>query len=676
MAAFQIKDKFVPMGLTFDDMAMSDDNSQAIQPDEVSLQTALTDSLKLNIPLLSAAMDTVTEAKFAVAIAQFGGLGVIHKNMTIAAQAEEVAKVKQTPVDLTKTPSAAVDDKGRLLVAGAVGVTNDTVDRAKAMVDAGVDAIILDSAHGHSEGVLRKVSEVRAAFPKLNIIAGNIATESGAAALYDAGADVVKIGIGPGSICTTRVVAGIGVPQLSAIRDAAKEAKRRGKTIIADGGAKTPDDILKAITMGGNAVMLGSMFSGTKETPGEVFEENGQQFKFYRGMGSIAAMENGSKDRYFQGEVNEAKKMVPEGIEARVAYKGELKDVLQPILSHLVAGFAKMGAHTVQEAIAHASSIYKTTKTYDYQEALVKGAADLKHHGLGYDETLLVPAASNVLPHKVNLDTTIGQMNLTNPLLASDLTDNKVVEVATAMSQSGGLGIVTAMEFVSDQIAAIEDIRANKEVKNLAAEVWLAGDHIDRISALADSDADAVVLYLPEAFDESVLVDIKTAKKLLAGKTLIVGAVEDPAIAKKMAEAGADGIIAGRANDSVWPDDAHFPFLTTVMTLAEVLADTKTAVIAQGGIHYSGDVVKAIAAGADAVMVSDYLVKEEVPADAIFQIDGGLRAGMGYTGSHDVSELKADAQFVQITDNGLKESHPHDVEITKKAPNYVEQERK
>ena len=675
MAAFQIKNKFVPMGLTFDDMAMSDEKSQAIKPSEVSLKTTLTETLKLNIPLLSAAMDTVTEAPFAIALAQFGGLGVIHKNMTIDAQAKEVAKVKQTAVDLKKTPMAAVDANGSLLVAGAVGVTNDTVDRAKAMVDAGVDAIILDSAHGHSEGVLRKVSEVRAAFPKLNIIAGNIATESGAAALYDAGADVVKIGIGPGSICTTRVVAGIGVPQLSAIRDAAKEAKRRGKAIIADGGAKTANDILKAIAMGGNAVMLGSMFSGTKETPGDVFEDQGQKFKFYRGMGSIAAMENGSKDRYFQGEVNEAKKMVPEGIEARVAYKGELKDILLPILKHLTDGFAKMGAHTVTEAIAHASSIYKTTKTYDYQAAIVSGTSDIKQHGLGYDETLLVPAASNVLPHKVVLDTTIGQMHLSNPLLASDLTDNKVVEVATAMSQSGGLGIVTAMEFVSDQIAAIEDIRSDNEVKNLAAEVWLAGDHIDRITALADSDADAVILYLPQAVDESTLEDIKTAKKLLSGKTLIVGAIENPEIAKQVAAAGADGIIAGRANDSVWPDDAHYPFLTTVMHVAAALDGSQTAVIAQGGIHYSGDVVKAIAAGADAVMVSVYLVKEEVPADAIFQIDGGLRAGMGYTGSQDVAQLKADAQFVQITDNGLKESHPHDVEITKKAPNYVEQER-
>lgn len=370
MAEFKIKNKFVPMGLTFDDMKMVAPKQDEISVDAVSLETELTPTLKLKIPLLSAAMDTVTEANFAITLAQFGGLGVVHKNMTIADQAGEIKKVKEHQVDLNQFPNAALDAKGRLIVAGAVGVTNDTVDRAGAMVDAGADAIILDSAHGQSEGVLRKVREVKDAFPNVNIIAGNIATEGAASDLYDAGADVVKVGIGPGSICTTRVVAGIGVPQLSAIRDAAKEAKRRGKAIIADGGAKTPDDIMKAIAMGGNAVMLGSMFSGTKETPGEVFEDNGQKFKFYRGMGSIAAMENGSKDRYFQGEVNEAKKMVPEGIEARVAYKGTLADILMPILDHLRKEMAEMGVHNVQEAIDQAENVEKTTDVFDYQASL------------------------------------------------------------------------------------------------------------------------------------------------------------------------------------------------------------------------------------------------------------------------------------------------------------------
>ncbi|MDF7626541.1 IMP dehydrogenase [Lactobacillaceae bacterium L1_55_11] len=369
MSKFSIKNKFVPMGLTFEDVDVVKGGSAKVKASDVDLSVSLTPSLSLKIPLLSAAMDTVTDANFATALAQFGGLGVIHKNMTIDEQAQEVAKVKAITPDTAKYPQAAVDQNGHLLVAGAVGVTNDTVKRVSAMVATGVDAIVLDSAHGHSEGVLRKVSEVREAFPDLNIIAGNIATRAGAAALYDAGADVVKVGIGPGSICTTRVVAGIGVPQLSAIRDAAQEAKARGKKIIADGGAKTAEDILKAIAMGGNAVMLGSMFSGTAETPGEVFSENGHKYKVYRGMGSIAAMENGSKDRYFQGEVNESKKMVPEGIEARVAYKGTLADILTDIISHLKENMAALGAQDIDEVI-RLNDVKRSTKAFDYQASI------------------------------------------------------------------------------------------------------------------------------------------------------------------------------------------------------------------------------------------------------------------------------------------------------------------
>lgn len=369
MATFRIKNKFIPMGLTFEDMAIVPQPSGAIDPQTVDITTSLTPTLKLNIPLLSAAMDTVTEAPFAQALAQFGGLGVIHKNMTIDQQADQIRQVKQANFDANTYPQAAVDAQGHLLVAGAVGVTNDTVKRVAAMAEAGADAIVLDSAHGHSEGVLRKVQEVRQAFPKLNIIAGNIATQAGAAALYDAGADVVKVGIGPGSICTTRIVAGIGVPQLSAIRDAAKEAKKRGKAIIADGGAKTADDVMKAMAMGGNAVMLGSMFSGTAETPGEVFTDGNQQYKFYRGMGSIAAMENGSKDRYFQGEVNEAKKMVPEGIEARVNYKGTLAEILTPIIDHVRQSMAAMGTQNLAE-VRQDNDIKRTTTEHDYQASL------------------------------------------------------------------------------------------------------------------------------------------------------------------------------------------------------------------------------------------------------------------------------------------------------------------
>ncbi|SUP61465.1 Inosine-5'-monophosphate dehydrogenase [Weissella viridescens] len=239
------------------------------------------------------------------------------------------------------------------MVAGAVGVTSDSIKRVAALVDAGVDAIVLDSAHGHSDGILRKVEEIRAAFPTLNIIAGNIATSEGAQALYDAGVDVVKVGIGPGSICTTRVVAGVGVPQLTAVLDAAEVAVKEGKTIIADGGLKFSGDIVKALAAGGNAVMLGSMLAGTEEAPGEVItdETSGHQFKSYRGMGSIAAMENGSKDRYFQGEVNEANKMVPEGIEGRTAYKGSLDGVIFQIIGGLRSGMGYTGAADINELI-------------------------------------------------------------------------------------------------------------------------------------------------------------------------------------------------------------------------------------------------------------------------------------------------------------------------------------
>ena len=376
MEKFNSKGKFVPMGLTFEDVKLVPEKNSPVKADEVALGIDLTPTLHLHIPLLSAAMDTVTEARFAIEIAKLGGLGVIHKNMTIARQAEQVFQVKTAKFERQDYPQAAVDAKGRLLVAGAVGVTNDTVDRVAAMAEAGVDAIVLDSAHGHSEGVLRKVSEVRNAFPELNIIAGNIATREGAAALYDAGADVVKVGIGPGSICTTRVVAGIGVPQISAVREAAKEAASRGKKIIADGGAKTPEDIVKAMVAGGNAVMLGSMFSGTEETPGDSFEDNGRLYKSYRGMGSIAAMENGSKDRYFQGEVNEANKMVPEGIEARVAYKGALVDVLNDILTGMRQEMASVGESAVAGLLAN-DHLAKSTQAVDFEAILTQKAPTL-----------------------------------------------------------------------------------------------------------------------------------------------------------------------------------------------------------------------------------------------------------------------------------------------------------
>lgn len=344
--------KIAMLGLTFDDVLMVPAPSD-VTPNTVSTKTELTPTLTLNIPILSAAMDTVTESRLAIRLAQLGGLGVVHKNMLIEQQATEVKRVKDAPVDLGLNPNAAVDANGHLLVAGAVGVTNDTIDRVTAMVEAGVDAIVLDSAHGHSTGVLRKVTEVREAFPELNIIAGNIATGAGAAALYDAGADVVKVGIGPGSICTTRVVAGTGVPQVTAIIEAATTAAQYGKTIVADGGIKWSGDIVKAIAAGGNAVMLGSMLAGTDETPGEVLEDSttGRKFKAYRGMGSIAAMENGSKDRYFQGEVKEVNKMVPEGIEARTEYKGTLADVVFQLIGGLRSGMGYTGSASIKDLV-------------------------------------------------------------------------------------------------------------------------------------------------------------------------------------------------------------------------------------------------------------------------------------------------------------------------------------
>lgn len=372
MANYSIANKFVPMGLTFQDVTLPIDKTEN-KKDEVLMQTILTPTLKLNKPILSAAMDTVTESTMAIALANFGGLGVIHKNMLIKDQAAEVKVVKDVHVDFKLNPNAAVDANGRLLVAGAVGVTSDTIDRVAALVAAGADAIVLDSAHGHSEGVLRKIREVRDAFPDINIIAGNIATKAGAKALYDAGADVAKVGIGPGSICTTRVIAGVGVPQVSAIvaaQEAAQEADREyNKAIVADGGIKTASDMSKAILAGGNAIMLGSVLAGTFETPGAVItdEETGQRYKSYRGMGSIAAMENGSKDRYFQGEVNEANKMVPEGIEGRTAYKGELLDVIQPMMATVNQNLGQAGFNSITQA-ANEGQLFSTTTMVDYAQ--------------------------------------------------------------------------------------------------------------------------------------------------------------------------------------------------------------------------------------------------------------------------------------------------------------------
>ena len=374
--------KFAKKGLTFDDVLLIPAESHVL-PNEVDLSTKLADNIKLNIPLISAGMDTVTEGAMAIAMALQGGLGVVHKNMSIQAQAGEVANVKSVVVPSNAT-KAAVDDQNRLLCAAAVGVTSYTFERAEALLEAGADAIVIDTAHGHSAGVLRKIKEFREHFPKQTLIAGNVATGDATRALFDAGVDVVKVGIGPGSICTTRIVAGVGVPQITAIYDAASAAREYHKPIIADGGIKYSGDVVKALAAGGNAVMLGSMLSGTTEAPGDIFEENGKKFKRYRGMGSVGAMAqaHGSSDRYFQGGVNEANKLVPEGVEARVEYKGDVSDVVFQIDGGLRSGMGYCGAANIPELIEKAQFVQITNaglrESHPHDVQMTKAAPNYK----------------------------------------------------------------------------------------------------------------------------------------------------------------------------------------------------------------------------------------------------------------------------------------------------------
>ncbi len=444
--------KIAKEGLTFDDVLLIPQYSEVL-PYQVDLSTKLCDKITLNIPLLSASMDTVTECELAIAMAREGGIGIIHKNMTIEQQAEQVDKVKRSengvitnpfslgpnntledannlmrrfkisgvPVtvdgrlvgiitnrdlrfetDMTKLigdcmtkenlvtapvgttleqaqkilaerrieklplvdkkgnlkglitikdiekaikyPHSAKDSSGRLLAGAAVGVTADIMDRVSALVDSKVDLVVIDTAHGHSKGVLDCVAKVKAKFGDLPIVAGNVATAEAAKALFESGADVVKVGIGPGSICTTRIIAGIGVPQITAIMDCAEQADKLGKRIIADGGIKYSGDIVKALGAGASAVMLGSLFAGTEETPGEIEIFQGRSYKVYRGMGSLAAMAAGSKDRYFQAN---AKKLVPEGVEGRVPYRGPLADVVFQLMGGLRSGMGYCGMPNV-----------------------------------------------------------------------------------------------------------------------------------------------------------------------------------------------------------------------------------------------------------------------------------------------------------------------------------------
>ncbi|MGY0694173.1 IMP dehydrogenase [Virgibacillus sp. FSP13] len=451
------EDKFSKEGLTFDDVLLVPAKSEVL-PRDVKLETELSPNLKLKAPIISAGMDTVTESTMAIAMARQGGLGVIHKNMSIEAQAEQVDRVKRSesgvitdpffltpehqvydaehlmgkfrisgvpvvnnendrkligiltnrdlrfiqdystlindvmtsenlitaPVGTTleeaekllqshkieklplinengvlkglitikdiekviEFPNAAKDKQGRLLVGAAVGVTADGMKRIEKLVEAGVDVIVIDTAHGHSKGVLDQVRAVRQAYPDLDIIAGNVATPEATKELIEAGATIVKVGIGPGSICTTRVVAGVGVPQITAVNDCATAAQDYGVAVIADGGIKYSGDIVKALAAGAHAVMLGSMFAGVSESPGETEIFQGRRYKVYRGMGSVGAMKAGSKDRYFQ-ESEETKKLVPEGIEGRVAYKGPLADTFHQLLGGLRAGMGYCGTPTI-----------------------------------------------------------------------------------------------------------------------------------------------------------------------------------------------------------------------------------------------------------------------------------------------------------------------------------------
>ena len=456
MSSF-IADKIVMDGLTFDDVLLIPAYSEVL-PKTVALKTHFSRNIELNIPFVTAAMDTVTESQMAIAIAREGGIGVIHKNMSIDNQAREVAivkraengmiydpvtirrgktvadalammaefhiggipviddenhlvgivtnrdlrferrldkmidevmthehlvtthqqtdltaaaqilqenKIEKLPVvdkenhlvglitykDITKAkdkPMACKDEKGRLRVAAGVGVTADTLERMQALVNAGADAIVIDTAHGHSKGVIEKLREAKASFPNIDIVVGNIATGAAARMLVENGADAVKVGIGPGSICTTRVVAGVGVPQLSAVYDVYQALQGTNVPLIADGGLRYSGDIVKALAAGGSCVMIGSLVAGTEESPGDTIIYNGRKFKSYRGMGSLEAMEHGSKDRYFQADTKDTKKLVPEGIAGRVPYKGTVQEVIYQLVGGLRSGMGYCGAATIE----------------------------------------------------------------------------------------------------------------------------------------------------------------------------------------------------------------------------------------------------------------------------------------------------------------------------------------
>ncbi|CAM4276852.1 IMP dehydrogenase [Erysipelothrix inopinata] len=340
--------KVIKEAYTFDDLLLVPAKSQIV-PAQVNLKTRLTDKITLNIPIVSAAMDTVTEDAMAIMLAKLGGMGFVHKNMPVEDQAQMVRNVKEAASDVENYADANIDGQGRLRVGAAVGVGQASLDRVRALVEAGVDIVAVDSAHGHSEGVIETVKAIRQEFQDLDIVGGNIVTAQGATDLIYAGANVIKVGVGPGSICTTRVVAGVGVPQLTAVNDVYSVARQYGVGVIADGGIKLSGDISKALAAGADCVMLGGLLAGSEETPGEVLEVFGKKVKTYVGMGSLSAMQRGSSDRYFQGGVKELSKLVPEGIEATVPYKGSIKDVIYQMLGGVRSGMGYCGCATIEE---------------------------------------------------------------------------------------------------------------------------------------------------------------------------------------------------------------------------------------------------------------------------------------------------------------------------------------
>ncbi len=337
--------RIIGESLTYDDVLLLPALSDVL-PSEVATHTAPTRRITLSIPLVSAAMDTVTEAELAVAMARLGGLGFVHKNMSTEAQAAHVLRVKEAAVGDAAT--ACIDVSGRLRVGAAVGPGPEGRARVEALVRAGVDVVCVDTAHGHSQRVLDSVKALKDMMPDLQVIAGNIATGEAAAALVNAGADAVKVGVGPGSICTTRIVAGVGVAQLTAVMDAVEAASAAGVPVIADGGIKFSGDLVKAIAAGAHVAMIGSLLAGSAESPGGWLEVDGRRFKAYRGMGSLGAMEKGSSDRYAQQGV-EARKLVPEGIEARVPYRGTVAEIVYQLVGGLRSGMGYTGSSQIED---------------------------------------------------------------------------------------------------------------------------------------------------------------------------------------------------------------------------------------------------------------------------------------------------------------------------------------